>query len=117
MATSIPVALRINDRGVPTVSSGPRQDRWPPVTRDQSLTVRDLRPGPDGDQDGTLDSAVPAFYQEVPRGAGLRDWFGAAGRNHGWGAAFDTGMDGPVVLTGRGSKTIARLPRAARPGS
>src|SRR6266566_7139467 len=85
MATSIPVALRINDRGVPTVSSGPSQDRWPPVTRDQSRTVRDLRPGPDGDQDGTLDSAVPAFYQEVPRGAGLRDWFGAAGRNHGWG--------------------------------
>jgi hypothetical protein len=41
-------------------------------------------------------------------GPGLRDWFGSAGRLHGWGAAFDTRMGGPAMLTGRASKTIAK---------
>jgi len=44
----------------------------------------------------------------VPR-PGLRDWFGAVGHVHGCGAAFDTRMDGPAVLTGRASKAIAKL--------
>ena len=42
-------------------------------------------------------------------GPGLRDWFDAVGRIQGWGAAFDTRMDGPAVLTGRASKAIAKL--------
>ncbi len=42
------------------------------------------------------------------RGPGLRDWFGSAGRMHGWGAAFDTRMGGPALLTGRASTTIAK---------
>lgn len=42
-------------------------------------------------------------------GPGLRDWLGALGRIDGWGAAFDTRMAGPAALTGRASKTIARL--------
>lgn len=42
-------------------------------------------------------------------GPGLRDWFGSLGRIHGWAGAFDTRMDGPAALTGRASKTIARL--------
>ena len=42
-------------------------------------------------------------------GPGLRDWFGTVGRMHGWGAAFDTRLDGPAVLTGHASKTIAKL--------
>lgn len=40
---------------------------------------------------------------------GLRDWFGTLGTIHGRGAAFDTRIDGPVMLTGRASKTIAKL--------
>jgi hypothetical protein len=42
-------------------------------------------------------------------GPGLNDWFGSVGRIRGWGAAFDTRVDGPAMLTGRASKTIARL--------
>lgn len=40
---------------------------------------------------------------------GLRDWFGSVGRIHGWGAAFDTRLDGPAMFTGRASKAIAKL--------
>ena len=40
---------------------------------------------------------------------GLRDWFGTVGRIRGCGAAFDTRMGGPPVLTGRASKGIAKL--------
>jgi len=42
---------------------------------------------------------------------GLRDWFGTVGRIRGCGAAFDTRMGGPPVLTGRASKGIAQLLR------
>ncbi len=42
-------------------------------------------------------------------GPGLRDWFDAVGRVQGWGAAFDTRLDGPAMLTGRASKAIAKL--------
>jgi hypothetical protein len=42
-------------------------------------------------------------------GPGLRDLFGTAGHLSGCGAAFDTRMDGPAVLTGRASKAIAKL--------
>lgn len=43
------------------------------------------------------------------QGPGLRDWFGAVGQIRGCGAAFDTRVDGPAVLTGRASKAIAKL--------
>jgi Flavodoxin len=43
------------------------------------------------------------------QGPGLRDWFGTVGRIRGCGAAFDTRMDGPAVLTGHASKAIAKL--------
>lgn len=43
------------------------------------------------------------------QGPGLRDWFGTVGRIHGGGAAFDTRIDGPAMLTGRASKAIAKL--------
>jgi hypothetical protein len=43
------------------------------------------------------------------QGPGLRDWFGTVGQTHGWSVAFDTRVDGPAVLTGRASKTIAKL--------
>jgi hypothetical protein len=43
------------------------------------------------------------------QGPGLRDWFGTVGQIRGCGAAFDTRMDGPAVLTGRASKAIAKL--------
>jgi hypothetical protein len=43
------------------------------------------------------------------QGPGLRDWFGTVGRICGCGAAFDTRMAGPAVLTGRASKAIAKL--------
>jgi hypothetical protein len=49
----------------------------------------------------TLEPHVP--------GPGLRDWFGTVGHVHGCGAAFDTRMDGPAVLTGHASKAIAKL--------
>ena len=39
----------------------------------------------------TLEPHVP--------GPGLRDWFGTVGYGHGCGAAFDTRVDGPAVLT------------------
>jgi len=41
-------------------------------------------------------------------GAGLRDWFTALGRVNAEGAAFDTRLDAPAVLTGRASKRIGR---------
>jgi hypothetical protein len=40
---------------------------------------------------------------------GLREWLGTVGHVHGGGAAFDTRMDGPVMLTGHASKAIAKL--------
>jgi Flavodoxin len=43
------------------------------------------------------------------QGPGLRDWFGTVGRIHGCGAAFDTRVDGPAMLTGHASKAIAKL--------
>jgi Flavodoxin len=43
------------------------------------------------------------------QGQGLRDWFGSVGRIRGCGAAFDTRMAGPAMLTGRASKAIAKL--------
>ena len=43
------------------------------------------------------------------QGPGLRDWFGTVGHFHGCGAAFDTRLDGPAVLTGHASKAIAKL--------
>jgi hypothetical protein len=42
-------------------------------------------------------------------GPGLRGWFGTVGRTRGWGAAFDTRLAGPAVLTGRASNAIAKL--------
>jgi flavodoxin len=61
-------------------------------------------------------AAVAAAYKDGSgltldpnaQGQSLRDWFGSAGRMHGWGAAFDTRMGGPAMLTGRASKTIAK---------
>jgi flavodoxin len=43
------------------------------------------------------------------QGPGLRDWFGTVGQIRGCGAAFDTRVDGPAVLTGHASKGIAKL--------
>jgi len=40
-------------------------------------------------------------------GEGLRDWFHAMGTSRGRSAAFDTRVDGPVLLTGHASKGIA----------
>jgi hypothetical protein len=45
-------------------------------------------------------------------GLGLREWFGSLGRYPAKAAAFDTRLRGPAVLTGRASKTVARLLRA-----
>jgi menaquinone-dependent protoporphyrinogen IX oxidase len=42
-------------------------------------------------------------------GPGLRDWLAGLGQIHARGAAFDTRVDGSPVLTGRASKTIAKL--------
>jgi hypothetical protein len=42
-------------------------------------------------------------------GPGLGDWLAALGRLDTRGAAFDTRVDGLAVLTGRASKTIAKL--------
>jgi hypothetical protein len=42
-------------------------------------------------------------------GPGLRDWLSALGRLDTRGAAFDTRLAGSAVLTGRASKTIAKL--------
>jgi hypothetical protein len=47
--------------------------------------------------------------QPHAQGPGLRDWFGTVGQIRGCGAAFDTRMDGPAVLTGHASKAIAKL--------
>ena len=43
------------------------------------------------------------------QGPGLRDWFGTVGQIRGGGAAFDTRIDGPAMVTGRASKAIAKL--------
>jgi hypothetical protein len=45
-------------------------------------------------------------------GPGLREWFGSLGHYPVKAAAFDTRMHGPATLTGRASKTVARLLRA-----
>jgi hypothetical protein len=45
-------------------------------------------------------------------GPGLRDWFGTLGRCPVKGAAFDTRLHGPAVLTGRAAKGVARSLRA-----
>jgi hypothetical protein len=45
-------------------------------------------------------------------GPGLREWFDSLGRYEAKAAAFDTRMHGPAALTGRASKSIARLLRA-----
>lgn len=42
-------------------------------------------------------------------GPGLRDWLADLGQIHARGAAFDTRLAGSAMLTGRASKTIARL--------
>lgn len=44
-------------------------------------------------------------------GPGLREWFGALGQVTKKAAAFDTRVEGPVLLTGRASKGISRLLR------
>jgi flavodoxin-like protein len=44
-------------------------------------------------------------------GPGLRDWFGWLGEYPVRAAAFDTRVHGPVALTGRASKGVARLLR------
>jgi hypothetical protein len=41
-------------------------------------------------------------------GPGLREWFDALEKGSGKAAAFDTRAEGPELLTGRASKTIAR---------
>ena len=45
-------------------------------------------------------------------GPGLREWFASLGHYPVKAAAFDTRMHGPATLTGRASKTVARLLRA-----
>ncbi len=45
-------------------------------------------------------------------GPGLREWFGSLGRYPVKAAAFDTRLHGPVAMTGRASKGVARLLRA-----
>jgi len=42
-------------------------------------------------------------------GPGLRDWLAGLGQIHARGAAFDTRIDGMAMVTGRASKTIAKL--------
>ncbi len=42
-------------------------------------------------------------------GPGLRDWLADLGQIHVRGAAFDTRLAGSAMLTGRASRTIARL--------
>ena len=42
-------------------------------------------------------------------GQGLRDWLTGLGQIHTRGAAFDTRLAGAPMLTGRASKTIAKL--------
>ena len=42
-------------------------------------------------------------------GQGMRDWLTGLGQIHTRGAAFDTRLAGAPMLTGRASKTIARL--------
>lgn len=42
-------------------------------------------------------------------GPGLRDWLAGLGQIHARGAAFDTRLAGSGLLTGRASKTIAKL--------
>ena len=49
----------------------------------------------------TLDSGA--------EGAGLRDWLAGLGQIHTRGAAYDTRLAGAPMLTGRASKTIAKL--------
>ena len=44
-------------------------------------------------------------------GPGLREWFGSLGRYPVKAAAVDTRVHGPVALTGRASKGVARLLR------
>jgi hypothetical protein len=42
-------------------------------------------------------------------GPGLRDWFGSLGQMSARGAAFDTRVAGPAIVTGHASKGIAKL--------
>ena len=44
-------------------------------------------------------------------GPGLREWFGSLGRYQAKAAAFDTRLHGPAALTGRASRSVARLLR------
>ena len=62
-------------------------------------------------------SAVETAHKEGSRltldpsaeGPGLRDWLAGLGQIHTRGAAFDTRLAGAPMLTGRASKTIAKL--------
>jgi menaquinone-dependent protoporphyrinogen IX oxidase len=55
-------------------------------------------------KDGSLLTLDPSA-----EGQGLRDWLTGLGQIHTRGAAFDTRLVGAPVLTGRASKTIAKL--------
>lgn len=60
-------------------------------------------------------AAKPVSPLKVEPGAlgpGLRDWFGTLGNYPVKGAAFDTRMHGPALLTGRASAGITRQLRA-----
>lgn len=46
--------------------------------------------------------------ETVPDGPGVRDWIGSLGPLTGRGAAFDTRLDSPALISGRASKGIAR---------
>ena len=53
--------------------------------------------------------ASPLESEPDALGPGLREWFGTLGQNPAKAAAFDTRFHGPAALTGRASKTVARL--------
>jgi hypothetical protein len=54
-------------------------------------------------------AGLSARFRRGSRADNLRDWLAALGRLDIRGAAFDTRADGPAMLTGRASKTIAKL--------
>jgi len=101
VVTVVPAARagrEVLDRAGLLVVGGPTHVRGMSRPRSRAAAVQMAQ---QEDSHLTLDAAA--------EGPGLRDWLAALGRLDIRGAAFDTRADGSAVLTGRASKTIAKL--------
>jgi len=99
--TVVPVAeagSELLDRADLVLAGGPTHIRGMSRARSRAAAVEMAHKE---DSHLTLDASA--------EGPGLRDWLAMLGRLDIQGAAFDTRASGPAVLTGRASKTIARL--------